>query len=217
LSGHTGTILGWESSLDNFATAGTYINYLSTAYTVTNLTATTSYRAIIQSGSCAVVRSSISTIAVAEPTKPVVQANTTITSGSNVTLTATGCQGSTGTYALKWYKSSDNSSVTMPISPTVTTSYYAFCEQTINTVTCVSVKSDDVTVTVNTGSVIISIKTGDWEDPTTWDAGRVPNANDIVIVDTAHTVSLNGAGSAKNVTQRGVLSMKNGSVLNLGF
>jgi hypothetical protein len=217
LSGHTGTIIGWERSLDNFATAGTYINFLSTAYTVTNLSATTSYRAIIQSGACATVRSSISTIVVAAPTKPVVQSNTTITSGSNITLTATGCQGSTGTYALKWYNSSDNSSVTMPVSPTVTTSYYAVCEQTINTVTCASVKSDDVTVTVNTGSAIISIKTGDWEDPTTWDAGRVPNANDTVIVDTGHTVSLNGAGSAKNVTQRGVLSMKNGSVLNLGF
>jgi hypothetical protein len=64
LSGHTGTIIGWERSLDNFATAGTYINFLSTAYTVTNLTATTSFRAIIQSGSCATVRSSISTVTV---------------------------------------------------------------------------------------------------------------------------------------------------------
>ena len=36
----------------------------------------------------------------------------------------------------------------MPILPTVTTQYYAKCEQTANTVTCSSIKSNDVTLTV---------------------------------------------------------------------
>jgi hypothetical protein len=49
---------------------------------------------------------------------------------------------------LKWYQTSDNALVTMPVSPTVTTQYYAKCEQTANSVTCASVKSNDVTVTV---------------------------------------------------------------------
>ena len=40
LSGHTGAILRWESSLNNFATAGTSIANTSTTLTATNLTAT---------------------------------------------------------------------------------------------------------------------------------------------------------------------------------
>ncbi|MCU0470119.1 MAG: right-handed parallel beta-helix repeat-containing protein [Arcicella sp.] len=36
----------------------------------------------------------------------------------------------------------------MPVSPTVTTQYYAKCEQTANSVTCISPKSNDVTLTV---------------------------------------------------------------------
>jgi predicted outer membrane repeat protein len=36
----------------------------------------------------------------------------------------------------------------MPVSPTVTTQYYSKCEQTANSVTCLSPKSNDVTVTV---------------------------------------------------------------------
>jgi hypothetical protein len=38
--------------------------------------------------------------------------------------------------------------VTMPVSPTVTTQYYAKCEQTANSVTCLSANSNDVSVTV---------------------------------------------------------------------
>jgi hypothetical protein len=36
----------------------------------------------------------------------------------------------------------------MPVFPTVTTQYYSKCEQTANSVTCISAKSNDVTVTV---------------------------------------------------------------------
>ena len=88
LSGHTGTIIGWERSLDNFATEGTYINFLSTAYTVTNLTATTSYRAIIQSGGCAMVKSSISTVTV-NPL-PTITGNLNLVVGGTTTLMGSG-------------------------------------------------------------------------------------------------------------------------------
>ena len=64
LNGRTGTILRWESSTDNFATAGTSINFLSTPYTATNLTTTTSYRAVVQSGTCAVETSPSVTVTV---------------------------------------------------------------------------------------------------------------------------------------------------------
>ncbi len=62
LTGHTGTVVRWESSLDNFATAGNAIENTSTTLTATNLNATTSYRAVLQSGACAEVPSASATI-----------------------------------------------------------------------------------------------------------------------------------------------------------
>ncbi|RZJ66954.1 MAG: hypothetical protein EOO50_07825 [Flavobacterium sp.] len=64
LSGYSGTITGWESSTNNFATAGTPIANTTTSLTFTNLTVTTSYRAVISSGVCAVAYSTSATITV---------------------------------------------------------------------------------------------------------------------------------------------------------
>lgn len=77
---------------------------------------------------------------------PTPQANTQFILGSSVTLTATGCTG-TG-FMIKWYQSSNNTLVAMPVSPSVTTNYYAICEQTANGVTCLSAKSNTLTLTV---------------------------------------------------------------------
>jgi hypothetical protein len=87
------------------------------------------------------------TLSILNPPVPVATGGT-IYNGESFTLTATGCTGSIGTYALKFYKTSDNSLVTPLVSPTATTQYYAKCEQTLNSVTCASAKSADVTVTV---------------------------------------------------------------------
>jgi len=51
LNGYTGSIARWESSFDNFFTAGTTISSTSSTITVTNLTKTTYYRAIVNSTS----------------------------------------------------------------------------------------------------------------------------------------------------------------------
>jgi hypothetical protein len=114
---------------------------------------------------------------------PTVQADTTIALGASITLTATGCTGT-----LLWFKASDSTAVTMPVSPTVTTNYYAKC-QTTGATSCISAKSADVKVKVSTGFVI-SIKSGNWEDPTTWDSGSVPTATDVVTIDSTHTVNI---------------------------
>ncbi|MFA9191998.1 T9SS sorting signal type C domain-containing protein [Flavobacterium sp. FZUC8N2.13] len=71
LSGHTGNIVRWESSLNNFATAGITIANTTTTLTATNLTATTSYRAVVQNGSCSMLNSTIATIAVTSLSTPI--------------------------------------------------------------------------------------------------------------------------------------------------
>ena len=136
---------------------------------------------------------------------PTTQAFANITSGGSITLTATGCSGT-----LLWFKSSDDSPATIPVSPTTMTSYYAKCEVTTNGVTCTSAKSADVVVTVG---IIISIKTGGaWENPTTWDAGRVPLATDEVIIDSNHNViitTLNAVAKKVRYRNNGTITFGN--------
>src|SRR5690606_11795762 len=85
LSGHTGTVTGWESSPDNFATAGTPIANTTTAQVYSNLTQTTSYRAIVKSGSCVAANSAPVTITV-----------NPVSVGGSVSTAATVCAGSNG-------------------------------------------------------------------------------------------------------------------------
>jgi hypothetical protein len=92
-------------------------------------------------------KSNVVTLTILNPATPV-STGGTIYGGQSISLTATGCTGTLGTFTLRWYQTSDNALVTMPVSPTVTTQYYAKCEQVANSVTCLSAKSNDVTVTV---------------------------------------------------------------------
>ncbi|GAA3752302.1 hypothetical protein GCM10022422_42140 [Flavobacterium ginsengisoli] len=90
LSGNSGIVAHWESSLDNFATAGTVINNTSTTLTVSNLTATTSYRAVITNGVCASINSATATITVKPlPTTPTITKNNNVSCGGFGIITLT--------------------------------------------------------------------------------------------------------------------------------
>jgi gliding motility-associated-like protein len=158
LTGATGSVTGWESSLDNFATAGTPVVNTTTSLTYSNLTQTTSYRAIVQNGSCAFANSSSVTITVS----PVsiggsVSASATVCSGSNgATLNLTGAAGSvTG-----WESSLDNfATAGTPIVNTTTSLTYSNLTQTtsyraiVQNGSCASANSSSVTITVTPSSV----------------------------------------------------------------
>ncbi len=49
---------------------------------------------------------------------------------------------------------------------------------------------------------VISIKTGNWNDPTTWNVGRVPNTGDQVVLDQGHTITINGSEMALSLEHR---------------
>ena len=197
--------------------------FTSTSTSISILNATTSNSGIytvtvMNANSCTAIATATVTINPI-PATPTAQVDVNIPTGGSVSLTATGCSGGSGTYALKWYKSSDNSPVTMPVSPTVMTKYYAKCEQTLNGITCSSDKSGDVNVTI--GDLIVSIKTGNWEDPTTWDVNRIPLVSDIATIDAGHTVTITtNNANAKRVEYRtnAVLNFLNATTkLKLGF
>ncbi|GAB4046404.1 M36 family metallopeptidase [Spirosoma litoris] len=129
----------------------------------------------------------------------VTSTSTTITAGSSITLNATGCT-DTGS-VLKWYQAADDAAVSMPVSPTGTTQYYARCERTTGTKVCLSDKSENATVTVVAPTGVYSIRSGNWNAPTTWNCTCIPDGTQPVQIMNAHTVTLPNAytGLAKGI------------------
>jgi len=64
LSGQTGNVIRWESSTDGGVTYPDIINNTTTSLTYTNLTTTTYFRAVVQSGVCSIAISTSSIITV---------------------------------------------------------------------------------------------------------------------------------------------------------
>jgi hypothetical protein len=68
-------------------------------------------------------------------------------------------------------------------------------------------------------SQIKSIKSGNWDDPTTWSTGTVPIINTNVTIEENHTVVIPAAIQANLYTiiikTGGVLEIGNGAILNL--
>nr|BFF35602.1 hypothetical protein BACT7_04640 [Tenacibaculum mesophilum] len=118
LSGQTGNIIRWESSTDNFTT-DTDIANTTTTLTATNLTSTTQYRAIVQSGACAEATSATATITV-DPTSVggSIAGSTNVCTGTNsTTLTLSGQTGN----IIRWESSTDNFTTDTDIANTTTT------------------------------------------------------------------------------------------------
>ncbi|HET6245367.1 MAG: gliding motility-associated C-terminal domain-containing protein [Bacteroidetes bacterium] len=121
LSGHTGTIIEWEFSIDA-GTIWSSIANTSNSQAFVNLTTTTIYRAVIQSGVCLAERSTEETITV-DP----------ITDGGSVSGATTVCSGAnSGNVSLvgnignvlNWEFSTDNGNSWINISNNTTTQNY---------------------------------------------------------------------------------------------
>jgi hypothetical protein len=159
LNSMSGSVVRWESSFDNFFTAGTTITSTSSSITVTNLTKTTYYRAIVNSTSpvsCSGLATS-STFLSVKPTLSgtVFAANNTICSGGQAELTLSGQQGNVN----KWQRSIDNvtwtniTNTTTSLNQTISsagTYYYRVEVQTPNCGAAVYSTSKSITVTSGT-------------------------------------------------------------------
>jgi hypothetical protein len=159
LNSYTGSIVRWESSFDNFFTAGTTILSTSANITVTNLTRTTYYRAIINSTSpqsCTGLATSSVFLSV-KPTKSgtIFAANNSICAGGQVELTLSGQQGNVN----KWQRSTDNvnwtdiSNTTTSLTQTVSSAGTYYYRVQVQTPSCGSaVNSDSKVITVTSGT-----------------------------------------------------------------
>ncbi|MEI8073504.1 MAG: PKD domain-containing protein [Bacteroidota bacterium] len=105
LSGYTGNIKGWESSTDGGITWPTSINNSNNNYTYNNLTSSTLFRAIIQSGNCSTVYSTPVSITVNNNSNPGILLKDTVVciSSNSGSLNLTGFSGN----ILRWETSTD--------------------------------------------------------------------------------------------------------------
>jgi parallel beta-helix repeat protein len=143
LSDHIGNVIMWQSSVDYWLTP-IDISNTSTNLTATNLTVTTKYRAVVQSGVCTPEYSTDATVTVNPLPSADAGDDRTICSGSNTQIGATTIAGSTYRWtSLPAGFTSDSANPT--VTPTETTTYIV--TETITETGCTNTNS--VTVTVN--------------------------------------------------------------------
>ncbi|MFZ4412736.1 MAG: gliding motility-associated C-terminal domain-containing protein, partial [Bacteroidales bacterium] len=155
LGTHTGTILRWESSIDG-GTSWTVIANTTANYTALNLTVTTQYRAVVQSGVCSSANSVAATVTVDPITVAgAVTGGTIVCTGTNSTILTLGTH--TGA-VVKWQSSLDGSVWTdilistttyTATNLTATTQFRAVVQSGV----CNSLNSVATTVTVNPANV----------------------------------------------------------------
>jgi hypothetical protein len=232
LSGHTGAITRWESSLDNFATAGTIIANTTTLRTCTNLTATTYYRAVITSGACPVAYSATATITVtptntaaAASSTPTICINSAITNITHTTSGATGISNSgvSGANGLPAGVSATWASNTITISGTPTAS--GTFNYSIPLTGGCGLANATGTITVTLSNTWGGVTTN-WNDSQNWCSGVPAGTADITIpsgltfypIITTGTVQVNNitiASGASVTVNNGELSIS-GTITNSG-
>ena len=149
LSGYNGTIVKWQSSTNNFSTSTDIAGTAgATTYTATNLTQTTSFRAVISG--CTTVNSGTSTITVTPATMggSINGATTVCFNNNNGTLTLVNSRGT----ITQWESSVDNGANWTVINNTTTTQTYHNLQQTTSyrvlVSGCTQVYSSTVKITV---------------------------------------------------------------------
>ena len=155
LTGQTGNVLFWQYST-NGGTTWTNITNATTTLNYLNLTATTTYRALVQSGNCPQQWSANATVTVGTSTVAgSVTSNATVCSGANSgTLTLSG---HTGT--IQYWEYSTNGGTTWTNIANVTTSQ-GYSNLTATTMyranvkngSCTALNPTAATITVNPGS-----------------------------------------------------------------
>ncbi|MEN9370632.1 MAG: hypothetical protein RI952_1497, partial [Bacteroidota bacterium] len=207
LAGKTGIVIKWQSSTDNFATAPTDISNTTSSLTITNLTTTTSYRAVVTSGACSAAYSTIDAIMV----YPVsvggtISGGTSVCTGTNsTTLTLAG---KTGTVT-KWQSATNvgftgtvtdiaNATTSLIATNLTTTTYY---RAVVTSGACSSANSAVATITVNPTSV-----GGDAKIGTATSTSVCTGTNSTTITLSGHTGTVTKWQSATNAGFTGTVT-----------
>ena len=142
--------------------------------------------------------------------------NSPVNAGASLNLTGGGGGGSGTPPAYAW--AGPNGFISTAQSPSISGATVAASGVYTLTVTA-SGCTNSATTSVTIPIMVISVRTGSWEDNSTWNVGRVPQLGDYVIIDNNHIVTLNGTGITKNLEYRGTGQLKfntTSSKLNTG-
>ncbi len=170
LGGYTGNVIKWQRSTDNWVTPVDVAN-TTNALLASDLTATTKYRAIVQSGVCDADTSADATVTVTPLSTPSV--SIAITSGSNpvctgnsVTFTATPVNGGTPPTYL-WYLNGSliAGGVSYTFIPVNGDQVYAVMESSLPCITDLQVTSATETMEVNDAVAIASVDIAAYGNP----------------------------------------------------
>lgn len=155
LAGHTGSVLNWEYSTDGGST-WVNISNVTTSQSYLNLTVPTSYRAVVQSGTCAIANSTSSGFTIDPPTVAgTIASSATICSGSSGNLNLSGNTGS----VTNWQSSTDGGATWSNIANTTTSQAYTTLTTTtkyranVQSGACAAAITNTVTITVNPSTV----------------------------------------------------------------
>ena len=211
LSGNIGSPIRWESSSDNFVTAGNPITNTTNTLTIVNLSATTYYRAVVASGVCTSSYSSISTITVGASITGVLTGTATIceNGSTNLSVSLTGTTPWSLTYTANGANpvnvtNINSSPYSFPVSPLTNTTYaLTSLSDGLGCTASSGNLSSNAIVTVTTAST--TTWTGissNWFDTNNWCGGVPSILKDVLIPSgTSNPPVISGANAlAKNIT-----------------
>lgn len=178
LSGHTGNVIRWEYSTDG-GTNYTPIANTSTSQTFSNLTVTTKYRAVVQSGVCAPANSSPATVTVSPASVggSVLSSRSVCYGNNSGTLTLSGQVGN----VIRWEQSTNGSSWTTINNTTTSQTYNNLTQQTYFR----AVVQSGSCASANSSPAIISI------DPVS-QGGSLAGSSHVCAVSNSGTITLSG-------------------------
>ena len=200
---------------------GTYAWAGPNSYSSTSQSPTIANTTVAASGTYTIKVTNVSGCISTATTSVTVNPNPTATASSNSPVNAgailnlTGGGGGTPP-AYAW--AGPNGFISTAQSPSisgVTVAASGVYTLTVTASGCTNSATTSVTILI----MVISVRTGSWEDNSTWNVGRVPQSGDYVIIDNNHIVTLNGTGITKNLEYRGTGQLKlntTSSKLNTG-
>ncbi|HEY1045608.1 MAG TPA: T9SS type A sorting domain-containing protein [Bacteroidia bacterium] len=159
LTGLSGSVVRWESSNDNFINNTTSLTGTSTSYTVSNITASTYYRAVVNTSSGCTNLATSSTLITVNTTVAgnVLAANSTICSPNTATFTLNGNVGS----VTRWQVSTSSTFASGVTNISNTTNFLSYNLSSVGTFYFrATVQNSGCGSPVNTPGVAVSVVSG---------------------------------------------------------
>jgi gliding motility-associated-like protein len=163
LSGHTGNVVRWESSIDGGASWSNIVN-TTTTQAYTNITSTTLYRALVQASGCNNEYSNATQISVDSTSlSGTVASSATVCAGTNSgSVNVSGFRGNITwqqsiNAGASWNNTGNNASLQPYFNLSTNTAYRAIVKYGV----CASVTSNSVTINVDAATVAGSLASSD--------------------------------------------------------